>query len=350
MHLRHCIRGLHANCAWWSDLVRGIRSHFRGARIEWISQPRRSCLAPGAGLLVALFLCQIAAARDFDRAPAARNLFRTANGFWLVPSDHSGALYGPTSPDATWNIVQWGIPKDLPPFRGSETSNEYAKVVLAERGGVRLEQVTSSVGCDRTYKSGRKLVSEFDLFVAPNGQVYKSFPSASSGPFPALSEISRVEHQLKISSFTAQVIDHGCALSQVALTTALVLANPSAKQTLFYQIRLAAFRTNQGKLKAYTPGDGWFFSGENTQSGGRGQYGFTDDVSKVGGRFCEPSRICDYNLELYGRMVEIIRLGRDRGMDPDLSHWILRSTYHGGMAFGHVALRATWSGFALNVK
>jgi hypothetical protein len=279
----------------------------------------------------------------------AADIFTPPTGFWIAPSNHSKKLYGPTKPSATWNVAQWDIPSDLPPFVNGKTENQYAMVEFTADGGYQLRQTTTKMPCDRVYKSGRNLVNEFDLFVAPNGSPYPDYPSGSATAFPTLAQAKSVHHQLTLSNSRMTVTDSSCRITRGTLITAIVLRNVEAKQTFFYQIRLFSTGKKQGRMTSFYPSPNFFFTGENIQSGGHGQFGFTDNSSDLGNPVCSVDTTCHFDFQLADRLKKLIRLGHNKGVDQDLSHWVISGTYHGSVAFGHIDVRSWWNGFKLTV-
>jgi len=274
------------------------------------------------GIVAALLTCGTALASE-------QPVYAPATGFWLLRSDDSKQLYGPTSPEANWKIAQWDIPVDLPPFAGGASENAFARVVFAGTRGYVLEQTTQKLPCDRKYPSGRTLVNEFDLFASPNSQSDAGYPSAALHNQASLASLHHVHHEIGLDLLALSVIDGDCPITQVGFLTALVLTDPKARQTLFYQLRLAVLRYRDGVAATKMNTPAWFFGGENLQNGGRGQYGFGDNVEALGAADAKPGSAVTYRLELLPRLVEVIAKGRDKGLDQDLSNWILSGTYHG---------------------
>src|SRR5437660_1179879 len=98
---------------------------------------------PLAPAIFAAVLGYAAAAAPVAAADArkSRDVFLAPLGLWLLASDHSGRLYGPTSMVANWKIAQWDIPADLPPFNANGLSaNTYASVQFRPGGMIALAE------------------------------------------------------------------------------------------------------------------------------------------------------------------------------------------------------------------
>jgi hypothetical protein len=312
-----------------------------GAALKAGTALEKRLLKRAAGAFIAVLLaCGTAVSSE-------QPVYAPATGLWLAPSDHSKRLYGPTSPDANWKVAQWNIPADLPPFADGASGNDYASVVFAGAGGYTLEQTTQNFPCEKKYPSGRTLVNELDLFASPNNQNDVGYPSAALHNRASLAALHHVHHEIDLDLLSVSVVDGDCPITQVGFVTALVLTNQKARQTLFYQLRPAVLRYRDGVMSTKMTEPGWFFTGENLQAGGHGQYGFSDNVGALGAAEATPGSTMAYSFELLPRLVEVIERGSDKGLDQDISHWILSGTFHGMGAFGHVHVRARWSGFVL---
>ena len=169
--------------------------------------------------------------------------------------------------------------------------------------------------CERKYPSGRTLVNEFDLFASPNNQGDAGHPSAALHNRAPLGSLHRVHHEIGLELRALSVLDGDCPVTQLGVMTALVLTNPKAGQTLFYQLRLAVLRYRDGATSTKMNGPAWFFAGENLQNGGHGQYGFSDAVAELGAPEAKTGAATTYRFELLPRLVEVIEMGRAKGLD-----------------------------------
>jgi len=276
--------------------------------------------------------------------PAA--IYGSPNGFWLIPSDHSGHLYGDTASDAQWSVAQWDIPEDLPPFVKGRSANRFASVEFSSLG-YSLEQTTGNLGCVKQYPSGRELILEFDLFVSPNNANYSNFPQARRNTDFNLIQLHRLMHVISINLSAPRVIDNFCKTTQAAALTAIVLTNKFSKQTFYYQLRLAALQSIDGRAVWRLPPASWFFTGANVQSGKAAQFGFGDNITSYQMAPAVPGAKATFRIDALPRLKQLIGAGAQFGMDQNLAHWQVTGTYHGQNAFGHLAFKSTWSNFAL---
>ena len=86
--------------------------------------------------------------------------------------------------------------------------------------------------------------------------------------------------------------------------------------------------------------ENWWAQGTN------GRYGVGDNLSAFGLANAELGRETTYEIDLAGRIKELIRSG-NHGIDPDVSHWTITSHYHGQAIWGNVTLESHWRGFSL---
>src|SRR5205823_4982636 len=124
---------------------------------------------PASAIFAAILGC-VGAATPVAAADAwrLRDVFLPPSGLWLLASDHSGRLYGPSSVAANWKIAQWDIPADIPPFDANGLSaNTYASVQFRPGGTIALAENLSGVACMKVFPSGRNLVREVDLLAGP---------------------------------------------------------------------------------------------------------------------------------------------------------------------------------------
>ncbi len=276
-----------------------------------------------------------------SRLEAGELVYAPPAGFWIDPSDHSQALYGPSHPSANWNVAQWDIPQDLPPFDATGVSaNRWARVAWLQNGQFELAQDGSGMPCNRDYRSGRTLASEFDLLAQPNNHNTPRFPQAALAADLRLADLAGIDGAITLSIRQARILDESCPATQGDFVYAVVLSNIVRHQLLFYQLRLAL----ANEAKAVT---GWFFRGANIQSGQGGQWGYGDNVTQYGQPWARAGVTQPYRFPLLPHLAAIIQRGEDTGIDGDLSHWRLTGTYVGQAIWGHVRSDALWSGFAL---
>jgi hypothetical protein len=280
----------------------------------------------------------------------SRPLIEGPRGFWITPSDYSGKLYGSSSPVANWSVVQWGIPADLPSFRGRLTENEFARVELLPQRGYVLEQNGRGLPCDKPFRSGRTLVNEFDLFMQPNTADNPAQPAAIRRPERSLASFQKIYYSVKAGIIEVELIDSDCKTTQLAVDAAIVLHDKWKKQTLFYQLRLGSLRSENGRLFQTELPAAWFFTGENLQTGHANEFGYDDNVATFGKEPLKPGTARNYRFDLLPRLAALIQVGAEFGADQDLAHWAVSGAYHGEIIWGHLRARTSWSGFSLTAS
>jgi hypothetical protein len=218
-------------------------------------------------------------------------------------------------------------------------------------GSYELRQTTANLPCSKTFASGRQLPDEFDLFAQGLRQMAPAAANVAAGPRrPSLAAALAVRHSIDVQIIEARPLDNACPHTMANMLTAIVLANRAAKQTFYYQIYLGRFEASGRNLVAVRATPAWFRTGQSAQSGGRGSFGYDDNVwSNYGLEPAAPGMKLHAALNLLPRLRAIIAQGRRYGMDQDLSHWQVSGSYHGQNAFGHVVASSRWSGFSLTV-
>jgi len=259
----------------------------------------------------------------------------------------AGDFYGPSSPSATWAVSQWNTPENLPPFKDGDSRNGSAHVHVYPDHSYTLEQNGQVLSCDRNYATGFKDVHEFDLFASPNNAQKAQYPQAVTDAPAMLGTIKHLYHRITLQPVSVQVMDTACPVTRTIFLTSVTLGDPSAKQTLFYQLRLGIVEPRNGRLVTTLPQPFWFAKGHDQRSGSRGYYGYDDSVTSYGDAAARVGAISAFSLDLLPRLTAIIREGAASGMDQDLSHWVVHGTYHGEIIWGHIHTRTHWSGFAL---
>jgi hypothetical protein len=262
-------------------------------------------------------------------------------------------LYGATSPAPDWAIAQWDIPERLPPFRAGLSQNQFGSVHIMRDGSYELRQTTGELPCSKVFGSGRRLPDEFDLLVRhlqPTPRTAKA--SRESQTLPSLATTLAIHHDINVKFGEARILDKLCKNTMANILTATVLSNRAADQTFFYQVYLGRFvsRGRASRLVELRAAPSWFRTGQSAQSGGRGSFGYDDNI--WAGYGLKPAVVGENTniaLDLLPRIRAIIVQGRRYGMDQDLSHWRISGTYHGQNAFGHVEASSRWSGFRLTI-
>lgn len=308
-----------------------------------------------AALAVALFATAWFLADAAKAQSDIHELLPPGRGFALyapvAEAGHSPQLYGATSPTPDWAFAQWDIPERLPPFRDGLSRNRFASVRLTPDGGYRLTQTTGALPCSKRFTSGRDLPDEFDLFAQALHPLAMTV-GVKPGREPSLAAAQTVRHSLAVEIDEGRALDRGCQHTMANVLTAIVLANPTANQTLFYQIYMGRFvaRADQARLVSIRPAPSWFRTGRSGQSGATGSFGYDDNIwSSYGLPPAAPGATTRLAADVLPRLRAVIADGRRYGLDQDLSHWRVTGSYHGQNAFGHVTFSSAWSGFALRV-
>lgn len=276
------------------------------------------------------------------------HVFSRPSGFWLMSSKDVHELYGATSPDADWVVVQWNNPSDLPPFASNRSRNKTAMVSI-ELSNYSIEQTTADLPCYITYPSGQSLVDEFDLMVQPNtspeqASLYKNIAASYS-----ITNIKHIKHEVTVQLYEAQILDTSCTVTQAALITAIVLTNRVAKQTFFYQLQLGMLRAVDSRADWSLPDGFWFFRGTNKQLGTIGQFGYGDSISYYGIDSVVYGKETIISIDCYDKIKALIYEAKEYGMDQNLENWAITGTYHGQSAFGHVKFGSKWGEFVLTL-
>jgi len=275
-------------------------------------------------------------------------VYSSVAGLWLSPSNHLPKLYGPTSAMANWSIEQWDIPQDLPIFDKSGVSqNNWAKVAWLGNGRYELSQDAATLQCEKTFPSGKHLADEFDLFVAPNNQRVSRFPQAGLDNRESISNLRSIRARISLEVMEARTAGQHCPVDTSVMMYAVVLRDFKMRQVFFYQLRLGYFRGIQTIVRTDAPAPEWFFTGNNTQSGQVGTWGFGDNITVYSQPWASVGKEQSYSVDLLPHLNMLIRQGARYGLDQNLEDWQLTGTYHGQAATGHVVNRALWSEFAL---
>lgn len=310
-----------------------------------VRRGRQWTLHSMAGIAACVAVCslgQVTAAADPVRHTASTPtpVFAQPSGFWLVPSDHSGQLYGSTSPDANWNIAQWHIPEDLPAFSDNSTQNADAAVSLGSYDNeVNFTQMASDLICSTTSSP-----VEFDLFASPNNDNYRNYPSAAVGVSPSanLDTLTDITYSFTVHSQVMTTLDDACELAQGSQVAAVVLSDPTAGQTLFYEVRVERYRVLDGVTTTQLPSPYWYQTGSPN-----GIYGYGDNVTTYGAPAATIGTTESYNLHLLSRLTQLVQQANTYGMDQNLSDWYIRGAYYGQLCWSHMDIESQWSSFAL---
>lgn len=268
----------------------------------------------------AVFVCFL----WFSSLALCEPLFSPPTGFWLTPVGKPQSLYGPTRPDANWRFSQWNNPDgSVIGFDAKGVAQNKSARIAVRQDGYSIRQSGSQLACG----------TEFDAFAAPNnGRVFPEYPSAATG-VRRLADVKKLVHRITVRPVEEKVVDLNCKITQAILVTAIVLNNEASDQRFFYQLRLRILGRKPTE-------ENWWARGAN------GRYGVGDNLSTFGLADAEPGRETTYEIDLAGRIKELIRSG-SHGIDPDVSRWTITSHYHGQAIWGNVTLESHWRGFSL---
>ncbi len=278
------------------------------------------------------------------------DIFSQPTGLWLIPdgANNNRKLYGATSPAANWNVGQWDIPEELPPFKNNHSENEFASVTFSN-SKISLSQNGSHLPCTKLFQSGRQLVDEFDLLFAPTTKVYPLYPQAFLGR-RSLQSLKAITLTSTILPTSVQLKDSQCPITWASAGIGVVLTDTSTRQTLFYQLNFVRYTAAHDHLTLALLPPGWFSTGESIQSGQLLQYGYGD---RLWSSFGKPPIALDVHttlrLDLLPRIKQVIMEGARYGMDKDIRNWAVTAGYFGQSVFGHVLFSTTWNSFALKV-
>jgi len=308
---------------------------------------RKAVLVAAMAVLV-LFTGSTGPLRSAAAAPpAGRELFSPPTGFWIMRSDGSNALYGPTSASADWTVAQWNIPTELPTFQNGVTQNQFARVSIEADGSVTLSQYGDALSCRKQYASGMSDVHEFDLFLRPNNGTPPGYPKATTGPSARLGELSHIFHAIEVEPRSVEAKDASCQVTKAVFLTAIVLANPSKRQTIFYQLRLGAFTAIGSSLSSINLPPFWFGKGTDPRTARTGYFGYDDSISSYEQEPVAINKPSKFALDLLPRFTALIREGAQFELDQNLSHWIISGAYHGEIVWGHIRVSSHWQNFSL---
>ncbi len=172
---------------------------------------------------------------------------------------------------------------------------------------------------------------------------------------PSLDQLQSIQLTVTETLTHQELLDSACEPSKVFIVTAITIVDPISKQTLFYgtgtfhilkhgQVTSAATASAGGHQNMY-------FRGFNTQSGDKNVFGYSESVAAAyGAPELRPGQTVTYNIDLLPHVISAIKLGKDDGMDQNLSHWQVRGYYEGTTTAGHVAAETHWSNFSLKLK
>ena len=262
--------------------------------------------------------------------------------------------YAATRPKATWSIIAWNIPDgQLPPFsesRGAEGSvfsshTPSASVVIKQKANSGSELELSQDGRVLPCNTANGHPAEFDLFLHPNDKAdayeqvgYTAAPEFKQG----LDALSTLKVKTRLS-FRAGDADRSeeCGVASSNVTAGFILGNPSAKQTLFYDIVLATACGKQPQkrldhCKSFLSHPWLSYFSRKTP------FGVDDPAPLLGEPFVRNGEARDIDLDVLPGLLAAIERAPD-GMDRDPAHWRLTGFLDGQVIYGGMKVATTWS-------
>ena len=236
--------------------------------------------------------------------------------YWIVSKDAS-TLYGATDFHGNYKIAQWSIPEELPVFRDNITENDHMRVVWDKQSRTtRLTLRGNDLPCN----------DELDAYLSPLAMVYSDF----------LNKYKRIRLFVSIKREDVFVSSFGCDITQGGDLVGIILFNEKSRQKLFYQLRFSNIRMNPDLRYWWRNGmqhpDGWV------------SWGYRDQLRSYGENAPGVGLWETYDLNLSRRIKKLIKARS--GMDHDLSHWKIKSIYHGSHIWGDMEISTSWK----NVK
>ncbi len=302
-------------------------------------------------LALVLALASPASAQTLPAGAVAR--FDPPAGLWLIPPNATGVgggqtLYGASGPAGNWTIGQWDIPEPLPGFSGGVTKNRFASVTWHGNGLLDLSQDGTDLPCSKSFPSGRTMPDEFDLFAAPLAPRYSGYKMGLRLRPTSLAQMHHLILQMTLRAKLAKLVDHACQMNIALTVTGLVLVDPSAKQTFFYQLNFNDLEPQGGGMSQTPRQSGWFAVGRSSQTGHGGHYGFGDRVwISYSGTAPATAQGSSYKLDMLPRLLTLLNDQAARGIDRNPEHWRLGGVFFGQSVFGHVTFSSQWQDLGL---
>ena len=283
-------------------------------------------------------------------------------------------LYGGTrnGQPADWNIDQWHIDRDLPPFeRKAGTDDWVSKTAMAAvswhpaRAGVPQAIAFLQDGATLPCASG-----ENDLGTQPNDWSDAAEPGRYPQATVATPTLDRLATFTMAGTYTlkqmraagghkrCEVNQGGSSVTVQARTTS------SPAQFFFYTIHLSLTCTDGGQPTARYrecrhgvehPAPLWYWSGDNPPAkscdpSGACSWGLDEPITS----YTRTGYIADHathalSFDVLPRMKQLIAAGT-YGMDRDLSHWVMCGAGFGQAIWGDVRLGTSFEGFVPFLK
>jgi hypothetical protein len=264
---------------------------------------------------------------------------------FIAPSVYNGSFLGLAGncngyPSPGWHVAQWNIPQDLLPGCGRASwmiANSHAKVrylgdayVLSQNGN------TTALACGK----------EFDLYLETNNP--RSYSDSPDGFMTSKSIAALTSLRLNVTSLVSyEAVAPRCSVNYVGYVVAMVLTNPAAKQTLFYQIVL---RDSRGG--GYYPWGAWCGGNEAASNG---TFCVDDDIRGLQGYDVDANGAAVYNsIDVLWRVRQILSSQHVKrsgvALNSDMNGWKLQNLYFGQKLQGGVVATSQWSGMSLDAN
>ncbi len=272
---------------------------------------------------------------------------------WVAPPVYNGQFSGtaPTGnnigvPNPTWNISQWGTPQALLPKAGAASgwinANNVSRVqyYATEASGTNVYELaqngnTGTLPCN----------TEFDLFLGTNDPLtYAGKPDGFVQSAP-LSTLTAATMSLG-TKVTYEQFNRRCSLNFAGYLSAIILTNPTAGQTLFYQIYL---RDSRGT----TPNMAWCPDYEHAANGA---FCVDDAITVLGGTRVQANGVRVNNtLNVLPRIKTILATAHKKSnanvvLDRDPAHWMIQNVYIGQLLQGGMVPTSRWYNYSFTVQ
>jgi hypothetical protein len=270
---------------------------------------------------------------------------------WYFPLTQSA---GDWSATPRWLVSQWGIPVDL---TGSQTVATGANWNIANNWGALQYTVA-----DKSYSLSQNGISagsppcgiEYDLFLAPLGQNYSTYPQGFSESKP-LSQLANLGFRAGVT-VVYENIQNRCGSTHNAdyiNYAASFIFNSTSGQTLFYQVSL--------RTAGHTPSGGSFgipnmsWCPNNNDPATAHLYCVDDNITYVNGN--QTNLVVGQRQEYIGDILPRVKQaiqsqfrrgdGSNEMIDGNLSRWKLVGFYIGSMIQGGANATSKWDSFCM---
>lgn len=299
----------------------------------------------------AVFLIIAAGAANAAEFPLYQSLLDVAIMEPPDPPPPGGPhAYNMTGANPAWWVAQWNIPGGkLPPFSRTvqdravilRSEAKESSVTIVQKDGTasyRLEQDGAYLPCDRQGQPFESdlLMNTFGPDAAP--PAHSAYLPSSPVVLSSLTALYQVANVVVESSVLKT--QKRCPISQGTVLLAVVLRNPTAKQTFFYQLSLnlvcGPLQSEKRRVLCESrqrhPEASYFFASN--------PFG-ADDWLPLITRSWVGSGTNHLKLDILPRIRELIAKGPE-AMDHNPAHWVIGSSFHGQHIWGDLRLSSTW--------